>query len=262
MKKIGTMNKEISKQVLVLPDLHIPDHDRKTWRAVSQYIRDNDWDEVVLLGDFMDFDQIASYNLNALRKVEGKRLFKDYEIGNKFLDELQRDVGGAPITIIEGNHDERIERYINAHPELEGIIEMDKQLKFKERGIKWVRFASKGEMYSIGKATFIHGIYTTPNHAQKHVTEYERNIFYGHLHDFQQYSKRSIGANDVKVGQSLGCLQKYKPYYLKGYADKWQQGFAVFQFWQNGFFNYYPVAIFNHKFVTMNGLLYDGKERW
>jgi hypothetical protein len=176
------------------------------------------------------------------------------------LDDLEdaTDSLGTKYTLIQGNHDERIERYIHEHPELEGMVEVENGLDLKGRGWNWVPYASKGTPYKIGKALFIHGIYVGDRAEKQHVEAYGKNVFFGHVHSMASYAKRSIGDNDVKVGQSLGCLCKYKPYYLVGFADRWQQGFGVFHFLKSGYFNYYPVAIFNHGFVAPDGVEYRG----
>jgi len=201
----------------------------------------------------MDFDCISSHNVNKLRLVEGQRIQKDYDYANDFLDTWQKATKGATWTVIEGNHDERIERYIDANPALEGSIEVAKSLHFKERGIRWVRFWTKGEIYSIGNAHFIHGEHTSKYHAEKTASEYGVCVFFGHTHDCMCIPKSLKGADKSIVGQSLGCLCRYNQPYMRGRPSKWQQAFGVFHFQPNGFFNHYVVTIFDHKFISPEG---------
>lgn len=250
-----------TKRVLVLPDLHVPDQDKMTLRAVERYMGDEHWDEVIQLGDFMDFSFISSHNKGKLLYNEKRRLQDDYDEGNRVLDRWQSLAKGAKFTILEGNHDFRAQSYIVEHPEAQGLLEVEKNLRLKERGIKWVKSHSKGDIHRIGKANFIHGFYVNEFHAKKHALTYGANIFYGHLHDFQQHSITTNGDNETRVAQSLGCLLNYRPLYLKGFANKWQQGFAVFHFFKNGFFQYFPVMIFGHKFISPEGKIYDGKKK-
>jgi hypothetical protein len=163
-------------------------------------------------------------------------------------------------TMIEGNHDYRLERYIDANPQLRGSIEFSKLLRLEKRGYKYVPHWSKGKVHRVGKATFIHGDYTSRHHAAQTVGAYEDNVFYGHTHDIQSSSKTAKGNNKTKIGQSLGCLCLYNPDYMRGTPSKWQQAFGVFWFLPDGFFNYMPVHIFNHRFVSPEGQVYDGRE--
>lgn len=257
----------VVKRVVVLPDTHIFSNrgkmdglDEKTWSSVAQYIDDNKWDEVVHLGDILDFGCISTHNTNNLRVIEGARVAKDYTMGNKFLDELETAVHNynreCKITVLRGNHDAWIEKYINANPALAGILEMETGLHFAARNINFVDYWIKGDVYKIGKATFIHGQYTNDHHAKKHADAFGCNVFYGHLHDVQGYSKVNRGDNHTLVGQSMGCLNKYDMPYMQGRPSRWQQAFGVFYFLPNGLFNYQVIRIFNHQFISPEGKLY------
>ena len=254
------------KKVLVLSDMQIYERngrvdglDVKTWEVVKQYARGKRWDEIIIIGDFLDFNCISSHNKENLRSVEGQRIAKDYAVGNKILDEIQSIC--KKVILIEGNHEYRMARLIDLYPALEGITEVEKGLRLKERGVKYIKFWSKGELYKVGKATFGHGLYTNDNHAKKHVTHYGENFFYGHTHDVQSYSQTLRGKNKTIVGQSLGCLCKYDLPYMRGRPSKWQQAFAVFYFRDNGFFNYSMIRIFQNSFIGPDGKLYEPKKR-
>jgi len=132
---------------------------------------DETWDEYINLGDFMDFDQLSSFNKTALRKLEGRVIQKDYDIGNEILDRHQSIIRKrnkrAKFVLLEGNHEYRIERYIDENPQLRYSIEVEKGLNLKKRGFKWVRCWSKGEYYELGNALFLHGLYVGQSHAKK-----------------------------------------------------------------------------------------------
>jgi hypothetical protein len=254
-KGVSSKNTKIRK-VVVLPDLQIPFHDKKSLQAVYRYLDDEAFDELIQLGDFMDFDCISHFNVDDLRLTENKRLFRDYEVGNEVLDELQKLV--KKITILQGNHDFRIEAFIDKNPKLEGLIEMEAMLRFNERGINFVRYWENKtkNIYRIGHAIFIHGDYTTDTHAKKHALVYGTNVFYGHLHDVQEYSMVFKGDDKTIVGQSMGCLCRYDQQYMKGAPSRWQQAIGTFYFRPNGYFNHYVSRIFNHEFIAPNGKLY------
>jgi hypothetical protein len=218
---------------------------------------DHRWDEVVYLGDFMDFDLISSHNKDNLRAIAGKRLDAEYIYAGKILDRHQKAAPKARFTLLEGNHEHRVERYIDANPVLEGKVEVETGLQLIKRRIKWVRFWSKGDSYRIGKARFIHGLYTNQYHSRKHVENYGENIFYGHTHDVQSYSKELQGADRTIVGQSLGCLCRYDQKYIRGKPTKWQQAIAVFEFFPDGYFTYNVIRIFKHRFFA-EGKTYKG----
>lgn len=250
-----------TKRVIVLPDTHVPNEDPLTMRAVVRYMKDHKWDEVIQLGDFLDLNCISSHNKENLRSVAGQTLFKDAAAGNRVLDTLQQAAPGAQFTITEGNHCFRAERYIDANPQMEGLAEVPNLLQLEARGINWVPYWSEGTVYTVGKASFGHGIYHSKYHARTHVEAYGCNFFYGHLHTFDAATKVFQGENNTLIAQSLGCLCSYRQKYLRGRPTSWQQGFAVFHFRENGMFNYFPVMVFDNAFTSPEGGWYDGKKK-
>lgn len=258
------------KNVLVLPDLHLrppsgkvrSGEDIGTLAAVEQYARTVQWSEVVMLGDLMDLDCISAHNSKKPRLVEGARLQVDFDYANAWLDRWQNNVcPGAAWTLIEGNHDERLERYIDAFPALEGKVELESNLHLEGRGIKWIRYWSAGELYHIGNAYFGHGRSTAKYHAEKHVNEYGVCFYYGHTHDVQEMPRVFLGNDKTLVGKSMGCLCRYDQPYMKGRPSKWQQAFGHFRFWPNGYFNEYTVKVFSRGFVGPDGIFYQRKEK-
>lgn len=248
------------KRLIALPDIHSPYEDKRSLAAVEKFMADFRFDYYLIMGDFMDFDCISSHNKNNLRAVEGKRLMKDYEHAGEILDRHQAIIRAnnkkAEFIFIEGNHDQRIERYVDANPALEGMVEVPTALEFGRRKFKWIPYWSQGTVFRLGKAAFIHGRYTNDAHAKKHVQRYGCNVFYGHLHDVQTYSAEMMGEGNTLVGQSLGCLclpQKY----MQGAPTKWQQAFGIFEFFPDGFFQYTVVRLFKHRF-SYAGKVYEG----
>lgn len=256
-----------AKRVLVLPDMQIYSGpkgeilgiDLETWRSVLSYVRRYEWDECVIIGDFLDFNCISSHNDDKLRLVEGQRIKKDYAAGNTILDQLQACLPSkCKITLVEGNHEYRMERFIDKLPALEGWIEVERGLHLAERGINYVKGWAQGHVYRIGKAVFIHGLYTNEHHAKKTAMRYGTNIFYGHTHDIQTYSAELKGDDKTITASSMGCLCKYDLPYMRGRPSKWQQGFGVFHFLPDGYFQFFQIRIFKHRFVSPEGGVYGG----
>lgn len=260
-KVVSISSKPRIEHVIYLPDIHVPVEDKETMAAVEAYMADHHWDEIIYGGDFLNMDSISSHNENNLRAIAATSIYDEAKAGNVMLNRHERITPTCKRrTFLTGNHENRIERYINANPQLRGLIEVDKLLKLEKRGYKYVPFWEKGKTHRVGKAVFIHGEYTNAHHAAATVGAYGTNVFYGHTHDIQSHSKTTKGNNKTKIGQSLGCLLAYSQEYMRGTPSKWQQGFGVFWFLPDGFFNYMPVHIFNHRFVSPEGRLYDGKE--
>jgi hypothetical protein len=133
------------------------------------------------------------------------------------------------MVLLEGNHEYRIQRYINAHPELEGMIEVPTVLNLAKRRIEWVQSWSKGELFQLGNCSFHHGLFVNDHHAKKMVQRFGRSVLYGHTHDLQVYSSYGYPADNVLIGASLGCLCRIPQQYLRGSPTRWVQAVTVFE---------------------------------
>lgn len=244
---------------IILSDLQVPYEDVLSMSAVEKYMAAHRWDGYLQIGDFLDFDSISSFNYGAPRKTRGKFISNDIDRAKKILDRHQAIIRarnrGAKFVLLEGNHENRVERFLDQNPVFEGLLDIPKLLNLHERDIKWVRSWTDGKPYKIGKATFIHGNATGKYHAMKMVEDWGTSIFYGHTHDIMSMPKSRKGLSELIVGQSIGCLCLEQEY-MRGMPTRWQQGFMVLFVMPDGKFTYYIPRIFDHQFVGPDGKLY------
>lgn len=250
------------ERAIVFGDLHCPFHCKKSVNVLLKYIRDNEWDYMVILGDFMDYFCIARYNEEKPGLVEGTTVLKEGAEGAKllwdFMEAARNKNPKVEIIYLEGNHEYRATEFAYKNPHLRGIIEPENLLAFNTNEIVYFKTWSQDEMCRIGNAFFHHGRYTNQYHSKKHVDNYGVNIFYGHTHTVQQHVRPARKDESVMIGQSLGCLCEYpnKYDYMKGAPRNWQKAFATFHFLPDGQFNYYVTHIRDGKFISPDGKLY------
>lgn len=247
---------------IILPDVHLPREDKAALAAVEAYMADHRWDGWVQLGDLIDFDELSRWQDGNRRLDKTGAIEKSYSATRAFLDRhaaiLRRKNPSCKMVLIEGNHEDRINKYLEKHPEGVGMLEVPVALGLKARTIQWVPFWTKGKMFKLGKCYIAHGRYTGGNHAKKHVEAYGVNTLYGHLHSIQSYSKRTLGNSETKEAACIGCLCRYDMDYLRGGPTDWQQGFCVVHVLPNGFFHRFQVRIFNGRFISPEGKEYGG----
>jgi hypothetical protein len=246
-----------TRTVIALPDFQVPYHDEKAVKVIFKYLEKIRVDEVILMGDFMDIYTLSSHSKGKPGQLENKQLQKEFDAGNEMLDRIEKAARKknkkCKITFLEGNHEFRTVRYAEEYPVLRETVDIERNLRLKQRGIKYVLCYTKGDVYNIGNAYFHHGLYTGGNHAKKHVDNFGVNIFYGHTHDVNSQSKVLWGKDKTIVGQSLGCLCDYKQCYIKGNPTNWQHAFGIFYFLPDGYFTYYVPRLFHHRFVDPGG---------
>lgn len=119
---------------------------------VGKYIVRKRPDVVILAGDFADMESLSSYDVGK-RTAEGKRVTKDIEAAHQGLkllfgpliqlQESQRqageDVYNPRKVITLGNHEDRINRHVNANPALHGFLSVD-DLGYEAYGLEVIPF--------------------------------------------------------------------------------------------------------------------------
>lgn len=114
-------------KILVLPDCQVkPGVNTDHLEHIGNYIAEKRPNAIVNLGDFYDMPSLSSYD-KGKASAEGRRVHADIAAGNAGLARLSRPFanirGYAPkMFILRGNHEERIERFVNDNPELGGSI--------------------------------------------------------------------------------------------------------------------------------------------
>ena len=117
-----------SKQtILVIADTQAkPTESLEYMLWIGKYIADIKPDVVVHIGDHYDMPSLSSYD-KGKASAEGRRFVDDLNAGNKGLELLNLAMHKDPTynprkVFCKGNHEHRIDRYVEDNPELIGVI--------------------------------------------------------------------------------------------------------------------------------------------
>lgn len=250
------------KRILIFPDVHSYNFDRKAWGCFIEVARSlGPWDHVVGLGDLLEGDAVSAYNKGRPQLQEGLRLLKDYAFAGELLDELQNAVGPqAAITLLKGNHEWRVDRYLEEHPELDGLINVEQGLKLKERNITMCNSYPDGATLQIGKLHFTHGIYCGGNAAKKHLENFGVNLVFGHTHEVGMASKKMFGKGKTLSAWNMGCLCRYDMPYLVGRPTSWQHAIGTAYVSDTGMFSVNTHLVFAGTTI-INGKMFRTRSR-
>jgi hypothetical protein len=205
-------------------------------------------------GDTLDLAYLSHWNELAPGKWKNHNLNSDYEAEGELLDEVKNKINPDKMVYMIGNHEHWVKQYIDKFPYLKDTVDVPVGLKLKQRGIQCIPL---NKSFKIGHLHFIHGIYTSQNHAKQTAMAYQRCIRYGHTHDHQVHSVVSaLDEGNVYNAMSCGCLCKRNAEYMHGKPNKWQHGLYVAYIFPNGNFTDYFIPIINNKFVW-NGKVYQ-----
>mgnify|MGYP001605055309 CR=1 FL=1 len=219
-------------------------------RVVEKVMRDFKPTHLVYLGDALDFDYISKFTEGNIRKLEGKRLKRDYIEFNKMLKRHKKLCGRPKVIYFIGNHEYRLEKYLDKCPQGEGFQEVEYNIEGVDEFIPY------NKVWKCGKLSYLHGVYTNQFHAKKHVENYGRNVIYGHTHQVQVYTKVSqCDREDFHTGKSIGCLSDKNPEYLHNRPNSWTHAFHICEMENDGYFSEHTMVINKGKLIW-NGKVY------
>lgn len=252
-------NKPVSKvekvrKGICVFDLHHPVHDKKLWANILQFTQDFDPDLFVFGGDNQDLEVISHWVGNKRRRIEGKRLYRDYEkFNSQVLDPLDTILREDTEKVyLFGNHENWVEQYIDEHPEVEGFFEIENNLNLDNWSI-----VEYGNSYNAGKLHFIHGEYCNLHNAYRTVQVYGRNVIYGHGHTYQAHTITAPLDVQSHTAIQIPCACSLNPHYMKNKPNAWVNGFGVFYIHPNGNFNMFPIIATDGAFIAPNGTFYE-----
>lgn len=244
------------KKALIIPDCHIPFHNKKAYELMLKVAKDFKPDEIVILGDFADFFAVNSHGKNPKLHLYSL-LSREVDEVKKELSRLDRLFPRARKIFIEGNHEDRLTRFIaNKAYELFGTLQLLDLLELRSRP-RWTFIPYQPrQLYKIlgSKLNARHKPFG-PN-ARTSATKGMCNLIFGHTHQIQEWQVVSADGSAYRA-MSCGWLGDHAKQAFS-YVDhcQWQHGFGLVYVQPNGNFHFQTVHIINYKCV-FNGKLYS-----
>jgi hypothetical protein len=241
------------RRLLIIPDAHIPYHDKKAWKTMLAAAKGFKPDDIVIMGDFGDCAKVSFHE-----RVEGARhSFQEemYQV-EMCLDELDA-LGAKRKFYIMGNHEFRLSRYIaNKASELEGLVSYDELVHLKERHWKVTPYR---QTLRLGKLSLTHDLGKSGLNAHRDAEMViGGNVGIGHVHTMNL----SILGNKKgpHVAFSPGWLGRFKDAeYMpldKAYRT-WAHGFSTVHMEADGSVHVQMHPIFMGK-TCVEGTIYRG----
>ena len=185
-------------------------------------------DEVILLGDAID-----CYTLSSHSKDPGitKSLADEIQMLSLFLARIEKTFPKAKLVYIQGNHEDRMERYIEKHcRELYGLVSLEKILGLRNRGWVWVPSGPNQKYRVLGSDLYARHtpISCGQNAASLTLAKAGCNIICGHLHRSALAMNAAMDGK-TRMAMLVGCMlrRNHSVYsYVKG-INTWNRGFAI-----------------------------------
>ena len=199
----------------------------------------------------VDFYNISNFNKNPNRKFT---LQDELDQVTEYLFDLRHNLPNTRIIYYEGNHENRLQKYLwGKSPELGTLraLKLQELLQFKELHIDYFDYNTYNK---IGHLVFFHGdvISRHSGHTAKRMLEKVGcSIIHGHSHRGSTIYVNSFGSSHIGVENF--CLCDLNPEYMRG-RPNWGHGFSTVDFIDDKFF-ITQVPIIDHQYIW-NGKLY------
>jgi predicted phosphodiesterase len=221
---------------LVLSDLHLPYHDPETIELAIDLADREKAVGVLLNGDVLDCHELSTFD----RDPSAPRYLAERETAIQFQEWLRFRLPDARIIWKDGNHEERLERYLWRHaPALYGLegLTLPAIMRMKDFGIEHV---GDKRVIHLGKLHVIHGheyrpaIMAPVNPARGLFLRAKGNALCGHWHNTSEHHEPTI-AGKPQGCWSVGCACNLNPAYSP--LNKWCNGFAMVEVYEKGEFS-------------------------
>lgn len=235
-------------RVAFIPDVHAPYHDPKAWAIAMRAIRHFCPEHIGILGDFGDFYGISSFDKSPSRRYS---MADEVGVCNRLLDQVSA-LEAKSVTFVEGNHEDRLTRYIARHAAaLHGLIPDVRALfRLQDRG--W-GFCAYRNYYKVGKLNVTHDVNRHGRFALHQSLDIAGdNLLIGHTHRLGYVVERTL-LGHPHLAISGGWLGDYKAidYQHQAQSRFWQHGFVVgYMEPKTGYVHLQPVAIFAGRCVV------------
>ncbi len=229
------------RRELFLADLHLPYEDPYALNIALTYAKTENIDTIVLGGDIVDFMSVSFWD----RELTNRDLNKERRYAIQVLTKIRQTFPKATIYYIQGNHEERLERYLlRKAPELGALDELSVKnlLQLEKLNITYINnreiINKTNQPFKIETLYHLHGHeirthWTIITVARTLFQRSLENVIFGHFHITQEWIQRKIN-NDVMSSSSVGCLCKLSaPYSI---VNNWNHGFAIIEYKKNGQF--------------------------
>lgn len=231
---------------IVIGDPHAqPKFDNTRATYIGKAIADLKPDEVICIGDLADMISLCSYDKNS-RRAFGRSYSEDIASAVEFNDmmwyEVKKNKKRMPKRVIlEGNHEERIERSLNQHPELDGTISFN-DLQYDKYYDEVIRYdGGTPGIYNSKGITYAHYLSSGPMGRPiggEHVgysllTKKFVSCTVGHDHKLD-YCVRTRGDGARIMGLGVGGAMDFPSDWAGQSAKSWWNGIIVKDNIENG----------------------------
>ena len=222
---------------VILPDTHLGSQDKAALRVALKIIEHYSPERVVYLGDMLEVHSASSHGSSDRREELSATYIEELRDCVALLDLVEDMPGVVEQVFIEGNHEQRVERWAMSMgrfaKEIVDLISPKTVLsKGRKHPFTWVPYKNAGTPGVVELAPGLfgcHGWSTAKHAAHAHLRRAGGfSVIHGHTHRRQSYAERNPITNAPIEARSPGCLAKLQPLWVNS-PTVWTHGVCVLQ---------------------------------
>lgn len=247
------------ERLFFISDPHIPYHDEKALAVWLKACRDFKPSVVVSMGDFIDCFSVSSYSKDPRRALH---LEGEVEQARAALDQIEKASPGARRIYIAGNHEDRLQRYLqDKAPQVFFAVDIPRLLGLAERHWEYVPYKKS---IRIGKLNLTHDVGSAGRYnAFRALEAFQAPVVTGHTHRMS-YVVEGVATGGTQVSAQFGWLGDAEQVdYMSDIQTKrnWTLGFGYgYLDKRTGFVYLVPVPIVRGTCVV-EGRLYGAEKQ-
>jgi predicted phosphodiesterase len=256
LEEMVEKNYKTMKTAIIIPDMHVPYHDEKSFNLVLKYIKDKKPNIVIQQGDMYDCYGVSRFDKDP-KRID--TLQEEIDLGKELWKRIKQASPKASLYMVGGNHEQRIPKMLMRHsPGMYSLkaLHPERLFELDELGIKYI--PPEKTFYLNKNLVVTHGanddgcrMSQHAGYSAKATSDKWGDIsgIMGHTHRLGS-NTRALASGKQVTWVENGCLCNLNPDYVKN--PNWQQGFSTIYFDKERF-QIVPTIIVDHEFIA------DGK---
>jgi len=287
IKPIKSKDKNGVKKALIISDSHvgfsqemykrdlIPTHSREIWDIILQLLENNKFDKIIALGDMLDLTDFSD-KFAVTPEFAHSTQSSLIELAWYF-NKMRQLNPDAYIGYIEGNHEKRLLRGIvnnfksayglmNVNNLTDPVLSVSSLLDLQSYGVEYIDGYPDGKYWINENLYCEHGtkaVAKSGGTVSNLIVNARSSKIQGHVHRMEMASKTEYSFNKAVTYSSycIGCMCRIDGQVpANSKENNWQQGFAIVEYTDDGYFNVNNYSINNDK-VIVDGDFFEGKSR-
>ena len=248
-------------KILCIGDAHVStESDLSRFDYANELIMEKRPDIIVLMGDFVTLNCLSFWDQNKRMKMEGRRYEEEIDNANRALDKLfhglykekqrsrrnKKAIYSPKIVYLQGNHEERLDRYLDIDPTFAGQISIQKDLKLFERVIQWIDYRDYFNFNGIGFTHIPHNAVRPVSgkyHIHKAMECTIKSVVYGHTHKLETACRHTPGMEHLQQVLSVGGYFDQDEEYVEGMLTHYWKGLVMLNNYKEGRFDVETYAL-------------------